>query len=178
MSLESESRARVDGLVESLRADYGDAPVYDEEMTVSPGRFRDMARVVADGVLDGGAAYVRDDEGRLLLQRATGSGTWSVPGGGLEGGETLVESAVREVREETGVDCEVTGLRFCRRVRLVADGEGSATDDALYRLGAFFEGRYVGGTVGTDDPEVADVRWVESLPDDVDPAVARYADLD
>jgi ADP-ribose pyrophosphatase YjhB (NUDIX family) len=45
--------------------------------------------------------------GRLLLvQRATspGRGLWSLPGGRVEGGETLAEACVRELAEETGVE--------------------------------------------------------------------------
>ena len=50
---------------------------------------------------------VFDDQGRLLLiQRANepGKGLWSLPGGRVEPGETDFEAAVRELREETGLD--------------------------------------------------------------------------
>lgn len=52
-----------------------------------------------------GAIAIHD--GRLLLIRrgqAPGAGQWSVPGGRVEGGETLVEAVVRELLEETGVE--------------------------------------------------------------------------
>lgn len=51
-------------------------------------------------------AVVVDAAGRLLLvQRghAPSAGLWSVPGGRVEPGETLLEAVVREVREETGL---------------------------------------------------------------------------
>ncbi|WP_431605650.1 NUDIX hydrolase [Amycolatopsis melonis] len=42
--------------------------------------------------------------------RRTDNDLYSIPGGQLELGETLAEAAVREVREETGIECEVTGV--------------------------------------------------------------------
>jgi 8-oxo-dGTP diphosphatase len=48
----------------------------------------------------------------LLIKRGTPPrlGQWSVPGGRLEWGETLQDAALRELKEETGVDAELLGL--------------------------------------------------------------------
>ncbi|MGH9224866.1 MAG: NUDIX hydrolase [Acidimicrobiales bacterium] len=52
-----------------------------------------------------GAIAVHDGK-LLLIRRGTGpaAGSWSVPGGRVEGGETLAEAVVRELAEETGVE--------------------------------------------------------------------------
>jgi 8-oxo-dGTP diphosphatase len=53
------------------------------------------------------------DDGRLLLVRRVnepGLGSWSVPGGRVEPGETVQEAVVRELAEETGVEGVVMGL--------------------------------------------------------------------
>lgn len=58
-------------------------------------------------------ALVSDAEGRLLLvlrAHPPAAGTWSLPGGRVEPGETPAQTAVREVREETGLHVETTGL--------------------------------------------------------------------
>ncbi|NUP10310.1 MAG: NUDIX domain-containing protein [Polyangiaceae bacterium] len=45
-----------------------------------------------------------DDEGRTLLIRRADTGTWALPGGTVEWGETLRETLVREMAEEAGVE--------------------------------------------------------------------------
>ena len=53
------------------------------------------------------------DDNRLLLVRRKnepGLGSWSVPGGRVEPGETVQEAVVRELLEETGVEGVCTGL--------------------------------------------------------------------
>ncbi|WP_134730284.1 NUDIX hydrolase [Amycolatopsis nivea] len=56
------------------------------------------------------SAFIQDDKGRILMIRRTDNDLYAIPGGQLELGETLSEAAIREVREETGIECEVTGV--------------------------------------------------------------------
>jgi ADP-ribose pyrophosphatase YjhB (NUDIX family) len=92
-------------------------------------------------------AIVRDEAGRLLLiERAhdPARGRWSLPGGRVEPGETAAEAAVREVREETGLDISVGPLLLS-----VSLGAYDIED---------FAGTVIGGALAAGD-DAADVRW-------------------
>lgn len=51
-----------------------------------------------------------DDERRVLLIHRADDGTWGLPGGGVEPGESWSQAAVRECLEETGWRVRITGL--------------------------------------------------------------------
>ena len=53
---------------------------------------------------------VVNDEGLILLIRRTNNGNWALPGGAVDLGESVAQAAVRETLEESGIECEVTGL--------------------------------------------------------------------
>ena len=53
---------------------------------------------------------IRDREGRILLQRRADKNKWGFPGGAMELGESATQTAIREIKEETGLDVEVTKL--------------------------------------------------------------------
>ncbi len=56
------------------------------------------------------SVVVTRDDGAILLIRRTDNGTWALPGGAIEISESVRQAAVRETREETGIDCEITGV--------------------------------------------------------------------
>ena len=55
-------------------------------------------------LIPGVAAVIHDDRGRLLLQKKH-DGTWSLPAGAIELGESPEVAVRREVLEETGIEC-------------------------------------------------------------------------
>jgi ADP-ribose pyrophosphatase YjhB (NUDIX family) len=81
----------------------------------------------ANSLVPAASAIVTDEEGRILLIRRSDNDLWSIPGGAMEIGESISQTAVREVREETGLDVEplyVVGIYSNpRHVVEYSDGE-------------------------------------------------------
>ncbi|WP_280344398.1 NUDIX domain-containing protein [Nocardia abscessus] len=72
--------------------------------------YRDPDAPKANALVPGGSALIVDRTGAILMQRRADSGNWSLPGGTMEIGETLEQCVVRDTKEETGLDIEITGL--------------------------------------------------------------------
>lgn len=95
------------------------------------------------------SAVVVDDEGRLLLHRRSDNAQWSIPGGAMELGERIAETAIREVREETGLEVDISQL-----VGIYSDpGHVVAYSDGEVRqqFSICFACRVVGGQEATSD---------------------------
>jgi len=100
-------------------------------------------------------AVVVDDDRLLLVRRANGpgAGTWSVPGGRVEAGETLAEAVTRELREETGLD-GVCGS-FIGWVELVPEG-----DDDRHVVVLDFEVTLMASEEPTAGGDATAARWI------------------
>jgi ADP-ribose pyrophosphatase YjhB (NUDIX family) len=98
-------------------------------------------------------AIVLDASGRLLLVRRgrpPAQGRWSLPGGRVEPGETPAQAAVREVREETGLDVVVS--------RLVGSVRRPGPAGSVYLIDDF-ACTVRGGVLRAGD-DADDARWV------------------
>lgn len=103
-------------------------------------------------------AAIRDDEGRILLIHKVDNNLWALPGGGHDPGESITDTVIREVKEETGLDVEVVRLVGTytnpRHVMAYDDGE------VRQQFSLCFEARWIGGTPREDGTETKEVRWV------------------
>jgi 8-oxo-dGTP diphosphatase len=99
------------------------------------------------------AAIFREDGRVLLAQRARPRGVWSLPGGKCEPGETAAAAAMREAREELGVEIAIVAAAGFREVEFrKPDGE-----IIRYRI-EVFAARLVSGTP-TPGPEALETGW-------------------
>lgn len=101
--------------------------------------------------------FVRDEQGRVLLIQRTDNGLWALPGGAQEFGEYIAETAVRETREEAGVEIEVASVVgiYTNPNHVVEYSDG----EVRQQFSICFRGRYVSGQPTTSD-ESSEVRWV------------------
>jgi 8-oxo-dGTP pyrophosphatase MutT (NUDIX family) len=100
---------------------------------------------------------VQNDAGDLLLIQRSDNGRWALPGGGHDLGESIGETVRREVREETGLEVEVTDLSGVYtdpgHIMLYDDGE------ARQQFSLCFHAWPIGGELRTSRDSVQ-LRWV------------------
>lgn len=112
----------------------------------------------ANSLVPSANVVVTNDSGEILMISRTDNDNWAIPGGAMDIGESLPQTAVRETKEETGIDCEVTGL-----VGIYTDPKHvilyTSDGEARQEFSAVFTARYVGGEP-TPSSESREVHWV------------------
>lgn len=108
-------------------------------------------------------AIVLDDQGRVLLIHKTDNDLWALPGGGHEPGESIADTVVREVKEETGYDVRVTDLTgtYTNPNQRMGYEDG----EVRQQFSLAFTAELLGGEARTSS-ESNRVEWV--APEDVD----------
>jgi 8-oxo-dGTP pyrophosphatase MutT (NUDIX family) len=127
---------------------------------------RDLRALVGSRplLLAAAGVLVQNGAANVLLQRRGGDGTWGIPGGALELGESLEAAARRELTEETGLVAGAlelldvySGPDFFLRY---------PNGDEAYVVGATFRTRAVDGVPRLDELESIDLRYfaLDALP--------------
>jgi ADP-ribose pyrophosphatase YjhB (NUDIX family) len=117
----------------------------------------------ANSVVPSANVVVVNDAGQLLLIRRTDNDNWALPGGAMDLGESLVDTARRETEEETGIQVEITGL-----VGIYTDPRHvilyTSNGEVRQEFSIVFTARPIGGEP-TPSSESREVHWVD--PDQV-----------
>ncbi len=97
----------------------------------------------------GCSAIIFNDEGSFLLTRRSDNGQWCLPSGGLEPGESVEETCMREVFEETGLHVRIKRLVgiYSNHNQLVIYSES----DKFQIVAIHFETEITGGVLGLSD---------------------------
>lgn len=107
------------------------------------------------------SVFVQDEQGRVLVLQRTDNHLWTIPTGAVKKGESVGAAAVRECREETGLQVEVTGLVgvFSTPDHVIAYWHGDRLDEVRQPINICCRGRVVGGALAPAPEEAVQVRW-------------------
>lgn len=124
-----------------------------------------MAKRVFSQVYGVVGGLIERDGKILLIREKAGKHPdqlkWNAPGGWLDVGEEPIAGAVREIKEETGYDVEVTGIiGLYSMVREDLNGLYDF-EDTPHALKLYISGEVTGGELSVNPDEIAEVKWFD-----------------
>lgn len=120
-------------------------------------------------IMVGAAVLIVDEQNRLLLQHRKDNQQWGLIGGSMEIGESLAETARREVLEETGLKLEeITWLSLFSGQELIYEYPNG---DVVVNVVAVYISKQFSGKIMTAEEEGYEVRFfkLSELPKDLSP---------
>jgi 8-oxo-dGTP pyrophosphatase MutT (NUDIX family) len=119
--------------------------------------YDDPAAPAVNSIVPAVTAFVQDEHGRILMEQRSDNGRWGLPGGTHEAGESIAETVVREVKEETGITVEVVRMVgiYTNPKRVIAFSDGEVRQE----FSICFAARPLTSEIRASS-ESFDVRWV------------------
>lgn len=107
----------------------------------------------------GGVVYrIEDQTVEVAIICVVPEMRWQLPKGIIDDGETIEQAALREVREESGIEAEMVEPIETIEYWFFAERGGSRK--RFHKFVHFFLMKFVAGDVSDHDHEVAEARWV------------------
>lgn len=120
--------------------------------------YDDPAAPKANSLVPSVNVVVTNDAGEILMIRRTDNDNWAVPGGAVDLGESVAQAAVRETREESGIECEINGI-----VGIYSDPKHvilyTSNGEVRQEFSIVLTARPLSGQL-TPGSESSEVRWV------------------
>ncbi|WP_432945850.1 NUDIX domain-containing protein [Kribbella sp. CA-253562] len=122
--------------------------------------YDDPAAPQANSMVPSVNVVIENEAGEVLVIQRSDNGNWAVPGGAIDLGESMTQAAIRETREETGIECEITGL-----IGIYTDPKHiilyTSNGEARQEFSILLKGRALSGTPTPSD-ESTKVEWVDT----------------
>lgn len=127
-------------------------------------------------IMCGANVIILDSNGKILLHNRVDNDTWGLPGGAMEIGESLEETAIREVKEEVGLICKslkifniYSGKKLYYKY---PDG------NEVYNVTATYICKDFSGQIVVDESEGKEARFfnINDIPDKISPPVICIID--
>ncbi|WP_203623633.1 MULTISPECIES: NUDIX hydrolase [unclassified Lacticaseibacillus] len=114
-------------------------------------------------ILNCAAGILLNEQREVLLNHRTDNGTWSLPGGYMEYGETYAQTLIREYKEDSGLDVAIV-----RQLHCFDQGETIYSNgDVCQTIAMLYEVRQIGGSFEEADPnETTEMKYwpLDGLP--------------
>ncbi len=94
---------------------------------------------------------IKEKDKFLIIQEGIPKayGLWNLPGGHLDDNESIIDGAIREAKEETGLDVELIGILSIQR---------SLVNENIVRI--VFNAKKISGNITYDKNEILDCKWI------------------
>ena len=104
----------------------------------------------------GGVVYKNSDDGVMWLAgKSSAYKKWVLPKGRIDGKDTMEQTAVREVEEETGIKAKIVA-----KIKPVEKYMYTLKGEKIFKIVQYFVMEYVGGDVADHDWEMEEVEWL------------------
>ena len=164
--------AEIDQRIRRLREVFGDFPVHNESYDLTQEQYNRAHDLHTNGVPGAARVWVERDDEVLLARTEHRPESWGVPGGFIEPEERADQAGEREVREETGVLCDIFDISYIHRATRQHKND---EEPPLEEFAVAFIAEYEGGELQPQEGEIRELKWWSDIPENSYSPATRIA---